>query len=156
MMKARLSQALVVKLDECGRLTEEQQVSDEYGKLDERGVAVLGASVSALYLDPAVEAQLLARWTTSWLSNARSDRDRIERLDLAYTEQAKHKALLDHTLALSESVIKERPANVAATVGVLLRGTEGEIRANDRMLARVSDELDTLQALEKWLEDKQP
>jgi hypothetical protein len=156
MLKARLSQALVVKLDDCGRLTEGHQISDEYSKLDERGVAVLGASVSALYLDPAVEAQLLARWTTSWLSNARSDRDRIERLDLAYTEQAKHKALLDHTLALSESVIKERPANVAATVGVLLRGTEAEIRANDRMLARVSNELDTLQGLEKWLEDKQP
>ncbi len=41
MMKARLSQAIVVKLDDCGRLTDAQQVSDEYKKLNERGIAVL-------------------------------------------------------------------------------------------------------------------
>ena len=156
MMKARLSQAIVVKLDDCGRVTEGQQVSDEYKKLEERGVAVLSASVTALYLDPAVEAQLLQRWTTSWLSNARADRSRIERLDMAYTEEGRHQALLDHALALSEAVNKDNPGTVPAAVRSLLQGTEAEIRANDRLLGRISSELESIQGLEKWLEEKQP
>ncbi len=156
MMKARMSQAIVVKLDDCGRITEAQQPSDEYKKLDERGVAVLSASVSAIYLDPAIEQQLLSRWTTTWLSNARADRTRIERLNLAYTEQGRHQALLDHAVTLAEAVNKENPSTATAAVKALLQGTEGEIRSNDRLLGRTSTELETLQGLEKWLEEKQP
>ncbi len=156
MMKARMSQAIVVKLDDCGRVTEAQQPSDEYKKLNERGIAVLSASVGAIYLNPAIEEQLLSRWTTSWLANARTDRNRIDRLDLAYTEQGKHQALLDHALILSEAINKENPSTITAAVKALLQGTEGEIRANDRLLSRVSSEMDSLQELEKWLEEKQP
>jgi hypothetical protein len=156
MMKARLSQAIVVKLDDCGRVTEAQQPSDEFKKLNERGVAVLSASVSSIYLDPAIETQLLSRWTTSWLSNARADRSRIERLDLAYAERGRHQALLDHALVLSEAVNKENPGTVTAAVKALLQGTEGEIRSNDRLLSRISTEIEMLQGLEKWLEEKQP
>ncbi len=155
MMKARLSQAIVTKLDECGRLTEAQQVSDEYKKLDERGITVLGASVTALRVDPAVERQLLSRWTTSWLSNARSDRARIERLELAITEQGRHAAMLDHALALAEALNKDNPASVPAAVKSLLQATESEIRANDRLISRGSSELESLQGLDKWLEEKQ-
>ncbi len=154
MMKARLSQAIVVKLDDCGRVTEAQQVSDEYKKLDERGIAVLSASVGAIYLEPAVESQLLARWTTSWLSNARLDLSRIERLDLAYTERGRHAALLDHAVVLSEALNKENPGTIPAAVKALLQGTEAEIRANDRLLGRISNEIESLQGLEKWLEEK--
>ena len=156
MIKARLSQEIVVKLDECGRLTDNQQLSEEYKKLDERGIAVLGASVSSIYLDPGVESSLLARWRTSWLSNAMADRNRIERLNLAYIEQGRQKALLDHALSLSKSLLKENTANVPAAVKALLQGTESEIRGNDRLLGRVSTELETIQGLEKWVEEKEP
>ncbi len=156
MIKARLSQEIVVKLDECGRLTDNQQLSEEYKKLNERGIAVLGASVSSIYLDPGVESSLLARWRTSWLSNAMADRNRIERLNLAYIEQGRQKALLDHALSLSESLLKENTVNVPAAVKALLQGTETEIRGNDRLLGRVSNELETIQGLEKWVEEKEP
>ncbi len=156
MMKARLSQAIVAELDDCGRVTDSQQASDEYKKLSERGIAVLSASVSAIYLDPQVESQLLAGWKTSWLQNARADRARLDRLDSAYAEQGRHKALLDHSLVLSETVNKANPATVAAAVKALLEGTESEIRANDRLLNRVGSELESLQGLEKWLEEKEP
>ena len=156
MMKARLSQAIVTKLDDCGRLTDAQQVSDEYKKLDERGITVLGASVTSIRLNPAVEHQLLSRWTTSWLSNARSDRARIERLEMAYTEQGRHEALLDHARSLAEALNKDNPGSVPAAVKTLLQATEAEIHANDRLLSRGSSELEALQGLEKWLEEKQP
>ena len=99
---------------------------------------------------------MLANWTTSWLSNARGDRNRIERLNLAYTEEGKHQALLDHAVAVSESFNRESPATITAAVRALLQGTEGEIRANDQLLSRVGSELELLQGLEKWLEEKQP
>jgi hypothetical protein len=156
MLKARMSQAIVVKLDDCGRITEAQQPSDEYKKLEERGIAVLSASVVAIYLDPDIESQLLSRWTTSWLSNARADRARIDRLNLAYTEEGRHQALLDHGLLLSEAVNRENPATVTAAVKALLQGTEGEIRSSDRLLGRISTELESIQDLERWLEGKQP
>ncbi len=156
MMKARLSQAIVVKLDDCGRVIDAQQVSDEYKKLNERGVAVLSAGVSAIYLDPAIERQLLNKWTTSWLSNAQADRSRIERLDQAHAEEGRHKALLDHACILSEALNKENPGTVQAAVKSLVAGTESEIRANDRLVSRVGSELELLQGLEKWVEEKEP
>ena len=154
MMKARMSQAIVVKLDECGRVTEAQQPSDEHKKLTERGIAVLSASVGAIYLNPDIEGLMIKRWTTSWLSNAHDDRKRIERLDSAYTEDGKHQALLDHALALSEAVNRDNPSTVAGAVKALLQGTENEVRGNDRLLNRVGTELVSLQELERWLEEK--
>ena len=65
-------------------------------------------------------------------------------------------ALLDHALVLSEAINREKPASTTAAVKALLQGTEGEIRANDRLLSRVSTEVDSLQGLQKWLEEKQP
>ncbi len=156
MMKARLSQALVVKLDDCGRLTDSQQVSDEYKTLNERGIAVLSASVGAIYLEPAIEQQILNQWRTSWLSNALADRNRIERLDLAYTEEARHNALLDHAQLLSQALVRDNPGSVLGAVRTLLQATEAEIRGNDRILGRAGSDLESLQSLEKWLEEKQP
>ncbi len=156
MIKARLSQAIVVKLDDCGRITDSQQASDEYKKLDERGIAVLSASVGALYLEPQVESQLLNHWRTTWLSSAMADRNRIERLDLAYSEEARHKALLDHAQLLGEAVNKDNPASVPAAVRTLLQATEAEIRGNDRILGRAGSDLEALQGLEKWMEEKEP
>ena len=154
MMNARLSRRIVVRLDDCGRPTDEQQISDEYRKLDERGVSVLDVAVIALRLEPEFERQLLGRWTTSWLSNARSDRERIERLETAYTEQGRHEALLDHALDLAEALNKDAATTLPAAVRTLLQATQAGIRANDRLLTRSSGTLDSLQALEKWLEGK--
>ena len=154
MIKARLSQAIVVKLDECGRLTDAQQPSDEYRKLDERGIVVLGASVTALRFNPTVERQLLSRWKTSWLSNALKDQDRIERLEMAYKDDGRHQALLDHALTLAEAINRAKPASVPAAIKTLLDATEAEIRSNDALLSDAAGELESLQAVDKWLEDK--
>jgi hypothetical protein len=156
MIKARLSQEIVVRLDECGRITDDRQPSLEHRKLTERGIVVLNASVSALYLDPEAERDLLNNWTTSWFANAREDQRRIERLHTAYAEQGKYKALLDHALALSEAINKERPATLQAAVKMLLQKTAAEIRMNERLQGLVRNELELLEDLEQWAEEKQP
>ena len=65
------------------------------------------------------------------------------------SRKARHKALLDHALALSEALNKDNPATVQAAVRSLLHGTEADIRINDRVLGRSGNELDELQGLEK-------
>jgi hypothetical protein len=153
MIKARLSQAIVVRLDDCGRLTDAQQISDEYKKLDERGIIVLGASITSLRFNPTVERQLLSRWKTSWLSNALKDQERIERLELAYKDEGRHKALLDHALTLAEAINKDNPSAVPAAIKTLLAATETEIRSNDTLLSDAAGELESVEGLEKWLEE---
>jgi hypothetical protein len=156
MLKARMSQAVIPKFDECGRLLEGHQISEEYRKLKNRGIAVLDAGVSALYFNPTVEAQLIERWTTNWLSNARIDRGRIERLNLAAAEKGRQSAVLGHALVLSEAINKDKPANISAAVKSLLQKTESEIRANDRLFSRINNELETLDSLSRWLDSREP
>ncbi len=155
MMKARMSQAVVAKLDECGRLVPGYEISEEYKKLKDRGIAVLGVNVGGLHCSPAVEAQLLERWNTSWLSNAKLERGRIERLHMAYAEKGRQKAVLDHALTLSQAITKDNPTNISAAAKSLLQRTETEIKLNDRILSRIGSEIQSLEDLIKWLETKE-
>ena len=149
-----MAQAVVARLDECGRVLEGHEISDEYKKLKERGIAVFSIHVSGLHFEPTVESQLLQRWNTNWLSPAKDEQDRIERLDLVYAEKGRQKALLDHAFTLSEALSKERITNISAAVKVLLQKTQSEIKLNDRFLSRLSSEPENLEELVKWVETK--
>ena len=116
MMKTRLTQAVVCKLDECGRLLEGYDVSNEYKKLRDRGIAVLNVSINGLKFSPVVESQLLEHWNTSWLANARSDQSRIERLNAGYADKGRQKAVLDHAFTLSQAVMEQKTANINSAV----------------------------------------
>ena len=153
-MKTRLTQAVVAKLDECGRLLEGYDISSEHKKLEERGIAVLNISINRLHFSPVVESQLLERWNTSWLANARSDQNRIERLSAGYAEKGRQKAVLDHAFTLSQAIIEENRVNISAAVEALLHKSLSEIILNDRLLSRMSDELESLNDLIKWVESK--
>lgn len=155
MIKARLANAVVPALDEFGRIMEGHELSDEYKKLKDRGIAVLGVSLGRLQFSAAVEAQLVERFTTTWLSNARTERARLERLSLAYTENARQKAALDHAAALGEALLKEKPADASAAVRCLVRRTEAELKANDRLLGRLGQELEALDDLARWAEARE-
>jgi hypothetical protein len=154
MIRARMTQAVVPVLDDCGRLVEGYVVSDEYKKLKERGLAVSGVSVSGLRFSPSVETQLVQQWVTNWLPNARADRDQVERLNLAYTENGRQQALQDHALALSQAIAKENPRTIPSAVRTLLQRTQSEIKLNDRLLQRADDDVASLDNLMNWIESK--
>ena len=154
MMKSRLTQAVVAKLDECGRVLEGYDVSDEYKKLKERGIAVLHVSINRLHFSPVIESQLLERWNTSWLANARSDQNRVERLNAGYAEKGRQKAVLDHAFTLSQAMADENPLNVSSAVKSLLQKIQAEIKLNDRLLDLTGGELENLEELVKWVELK--
>ncbi len=154
MIKSRLTQAVVVKLDECGRVLEGYDVSDEYKKLKERGIAVLHVSINRLHFSPVIESQLLERWNTSWLANARSDQNRVERLNAGYTEKGRQKAVLDHAFILSQAMLDDLSLNISSAVKTLLQRTQAEIKLNDRLLSSMGGEIENLEELVKWVELK--
>lgn len=154
MIKSRLTQAVVVKLDECGRVLEGYDVSDEYKKLKERGIAVLHVSINRLHFSPVIELQLLERWNTSWLANARSDQNRVERLNAGYTEKGRQKAVLDHAFILSQAMLDDSSLNISSAVKTLLQRTQAEIKLNDRLLSSMGGEIENLEELVKWVELK--
>ena len=154
MMKARLMEAAVAKLDECGRVLDGYDISDEYKKLKDKGIAISNVSINRLYFSQAVESQLLERWNTSWLANARSDRNRVERLNAGNAEKGRQKAILDHAFTLSQAVTGNNLPNISSAVKTLLQKTQTEIKMNDRLLSLMGRELESLEDLVKWVELK--
>ena len=154
MMKTRLTQAVIAKLDDCGRVLEGYEASGEYKKLKDRGIAILNVSISKLHFSPVVESQFLEHWNTSWLEHARKDQSRIERLNTAYSEKGHQKADLDHAFELSQAIMEENPVAISAAVKALLQKTQNEIKLNERLLTRMRSELETLDELVKWIELK--
>jgi hypothetical protein len=155
MMKSRLTQAVVAKLDECGRVLEGYEASSEYKKLKERGIAIINVGINRLHFNPVIESQFLEHWSTSWLAHARMDQNRIERLNSAYTEKGRQKADLDHAFALSQAITEENPTTISTAVKTLLRKAQSEIKLNDRFLSHMRSELETLDDLVKWIEIKE-
>jgi len=84
MMRARMTQANVPILDESGQPLEGFRHSQEFDRLNERGIKVSGISVSGLKFDKAVEEELVKLWNTSWLLNAKADQSRIVQLGIRY------------------------------------------------------------------------
>jgi hypothetical protein len=152
MMKARMTQANVPVLDESGQPLEGFRHSQEFDRLNERGIKVASVSVSGLQFNKAVETELVNHWNSSWLLNAKADQSRIERLTAAYNVNGKQKALHEHASNLSEAI--NDPADVAAAVKALLKQTQSEIKLNDRLLRRTTREVQDIEDIINWMESK--
>jgi hypothetical protein len=154
MVKARMTQTIVPILDESGRLTEGLLPSDEYKKLKDRGLAVLGVSISNMRFAPAIENQIVQQWSGNWLANAKSDQEQIERLNVFYDEEGRQEALREHALALSRALSKNSPAEIRDAIKILLERTQSTIRGDDRLHRRAGNEAEALEQIIKWVETK--
>ncbi|MBI1854600.1 MAG: hypothetical protein HYR93_01820 [Chloroflexi bacterium] len=151
MIRARMTQAAVVVLDECGRQAEGFTFSDEYKTLTERGLKISSVSVSGLYFSEDIEKQIVEKWTTTWMANAKADRSRIERLSSVYNANGRQKALQDHALTLSRAISKENPADIASAVKILLQRTQSDVKSNDRLLRRTTTEVEGIDEIINWM-----
>lgn len=140
MIKARMTQTLVPILDESGRLLEGHTLSNEFRKLQERGLKVVSVSVGNLRLPPTIEERTIKEWNANWLVNAQAESKRIERQTTFVTEDAKQTALRDYVGDLSRSLIKENPADLDSALLVLLERSRSEIIRDDRLVSRMNKE----------------
>ncbi len=152
MIKARMTQAAVPILDECGRLLEGHQLSPEFSKLKERGLEVADVTIDHVRFDPAVESQIVQLWNTDWLANAETERQQVEQLERLAAQGGRQRALLERAFALGRAIQQEKPAHVSAALRVLLRVTEAQIVSDQQLYARAASEAQGVSNLIRWVE----
>ena len=153
MVKARLTQAEVDILDDQGVRGEGTIPSPEFKLLQERGLKVLNANVGSLRLNPVIEDTIINRWSATWLSNAKAEREQIDRrkniIDLAGQE----KAIRQYADLLSHDLIQRKPVGVKDTLKTLLLRTRTIIFKNDQLRKRMTNRQDELEEILKWIEE---
>ena len=152
MVRARMTQAAVPNLDECGRLLKGHIGSEEYRRLTERGLRILDVTLGGCRFDPAVEEQLVQQWRSGWLANASNERIHVEHLEVLATEAGKQQALLERANMLAGAIRTEAPASIPAALRAMLHASRSDILTDDRLHGRGSDMLDELSVLLKWIE----
>jgi hypothetical protein len=152
MVRARMAQAAVPILDECGRYGKGHFPSEEYKRLRERGIRILDVKLGGYRFAPAVEEQIVQHWRTTWLENAADERLQAEQLEVLATEAGRQQALLDHAKFLGRELRAESGTSVPALVKSLLLASHAEILTDERLHARGAQELEGLAALAKWVD----
>ena len=140
MVKARMTQTFVPVLDESGRLLDGRAISEEYRKIQDRGIRIISVSISTPRLTSTIEYRTIKEWTTNWLANAKAERKRIDQRTTFVTEDAKQTALKDYVNDLSASLIKTGPADIEAAVKILVERSRNEIIRDDRLVSRMNRE----------------
>ncbi len=157
MIKARMTKTSVTILDDSGKPAdtldnENSMVSPEYDLLQRRGIKVLNAGVGNLRFPPDIEGQFMRQWSTTWLDNARAERDRIDRLRGFVELSGKVEADLEYTKSLSRNLLRHRPTTKKDTLKILMLRSRDELVKNDRLHRRASMEREELEELIQWVE----
>jgi len=153
LIKQRLMHPEYHVADLYGNLTDEKKKSDEYAFLtEERGIRILDVRIENLLFDEKIERQILDKWTTTWLSNAREERKHIDGEWKLSKLRGKEKALLEYAKALSGALVTQPPADSKATLKQLLSGTRTELVRNNNLLRKTNNEVDKLTDLIQWVD----
>ncbi|HVF25199.1 MAG TPA: hypothetical protein VNA23_04875 [Anaerolineales bacterium] len=153
MVKARLTQPEVDILDDQGRRGEGTISSPEFKLLQERGLRVLSASIGSIRLNPVIEETIINRWSATWLSNAKSEKEQIERRKNIIELAGQEKAIRQYADLLSHDLIQRKPVGVKETLKTLLLRTRTIIYKNDQLRKRMIHSQDDLEEILKWIEE---
>jgi hypothetical protein len=115
-------------------------LSEEFRKLQERGLRVLSVSVGSLRLPPAIEERTIKEWNANWLVNAQMESKRIERRITFVREDAKQDALKEYAAELSQNLVKANPDTPDAALRILLERSRNSIIRDERVLNRINKE----------------
>jgi hypothetical protein len=152
MVRCRMTQASVAVLDDSGRYMKSHAPSEEFKRLRERGLRILDVTLGGYRFDPAVEGQMVQQWRSTWLSNASSERDHVEQLEVLAAESGRQRALLEHASFLGRAVQSEPVASIPAALRILVQASHNELLTDDRLHGRGSSELNLLVDLARWVE----
>ena len=153
MVKARLTQPEVDILDDQGVRGEGTIPSLEFKLLQERGLKVLNANVGSLRLNPVIEETIINRWSATWLSNAKAEKEQIERRKNIIELAGQEKAIRQYADLLSHDLIQRKPVGVKDTLKTLLLRTRTIIFKNDQLRRRMTNSQDDLEEILKWIEE---
>lgn len=165
MVRLRLTQAEVPRLDEYGQEGEGTLISREFRILEEMGVQVRDISISGIRFPRTVESQLVQQWLSTWLERALVERDTVEKRRILAGEMGKETALID----FAESVVKNmgesllddegnalpfdsklRP-DLGLSLEMLVTGTQQLITRNTKLYQWLLNEESELNRLLEWI-----
>ncbi|NOY98175.1 MAG: hypothetical protein GXP40_03085 [Chloroflexi bacterium] len=156
MVKARLQNREVDELNKFGERTGEKRPSPEYKLLSDRGIKVIGVKINNLRFHPSVDKQLVHAWKSTWLDNARKERERINWLHSIQETEGKDGALEEHVeavcLELAQAIIRKEEPDQSQTLKKLLASTRTEITRNSRLHQRLSNEIEELTEIIQWVD----
>lgn len=151
MLKERMTNPKSPVLNQNGEPQTGWRESREYRLLKERGIRVTSVSVSNLRFPSQVDEQITAKWTASWLDNARKEKERILSLQKLASLSGQEQAVRDYANYIS--------INLAASNGkketlkaIVLRSRDMLIR-NDKIHRIANNELQNLTEILQWLEE---
>jgi|GEM_PF-991867 len=165
MVRERLTQSEVAEVDSSGRPTGRKQKSREFRLLEDMGVKVLQVSISDIKLPPAVDAQLVHQWLSTWLQRATQERDEIEkrrgnalvygeeraRLEFAREVTARLCAFLVNRGGQVNVQESRRQIETRASLESLLDGTLDWLHRRPDLLQLLPGEAEELAALLAWV-----
>ncbi len=165
MIRLRLTQAEVPRLDDYGQEGEGTLISREYRILEEMGVQVKDISISGIRFPRTVESQLVQQWLSTWLERALAERDAVENRRILAGEMGKETALIDFAESvvknLGESLVddegnaipfdsKLRP-DLGLSLEMLVTGTQQLISRNAKLHQWLLNEESELNKLLEWI-----
>ena len=159
LLKKRLTQETVEAWDDYGRPNPEigPIPSQEFARLSEMGLEVMGVTIKRLFFQPEVEARLISLWTTQWLKNAQKERDQVERNRKMTEARAQEDALKDFAINASQEISQlavDGEAQKIHALEMLVHSTFLGVRRSTALLKRANTEQRELAEIFRWLREK--
>jgi len=153
MVKARLTQARVINMDNHGRLGPGTITSHEHDLMQKRGLRVINVSIGNLRFENSVEEQFVRQWKATWLNNAEAERAQIDR-QVSYVEtNGQIQAIRQYAESLSRELILKKPSGIKESLKTLILRSRFEIINRDRLRRSMSTELQDMEEIIKWVEE---
>jgi hypothetical protein len=154
-IRLRLQKPFSVSLDQYGKLTDTDFKSAEYDIIKKRGLDVLNISISTPHIPDAVEEKIIAQWKSSWLINARIEKELVDNRRSYVSEEGKRKALETYVLGVSNFLGSQADReNISGReiLRDLVRGSQYVYEVNPDLHPLITDETEQLRELMTWVE----
>ncbi len=146
----RLTQPLVDELDLFGKPTGQQVPSSEFQMLQERGIRVLKVEIRDLEMPEEVEKDLIKRWQTSWLNQAKREKEMIETHRQYVTRESQEQAVREF-FSQAVSPLADSCAGQVLSVKrvfhILMRSIRNILERNPQAQTRLQQENEQLSQL---------
>jgi hypothetical protein len=155
MVKARLTQPEVDVLDDTGKRGDGTIPSREYQLLQDRGLKVISVGISTPRFNPTVEDSIIKAWNASWLNNAKSESDQIDRRRNNIEKTAEEKAKRQYVEALSREInelAKVEKPSIKETLKSLILRSHSMMRSSEQLRRRMTTEMQDIEEMIKWIE----
>ncbi len=152
-VEQRLMQAEVEEVDAFGKPTGQLAASQEFRMLRDRGIRVLRVEIRDLQMPAEVEKQLVKRWQTSWLKQARKESEIIETQREYIARESREAAtdsfFIEAVRPLADSCSGQN-LSVRKIFNTVMRAILAELKRNPQAQKNLAQESEQLTELIEW------